>query len=199
MDRPGGEIEALGVVDDLRQGIDPGGLERGVTVEFNRLETLHDIAEGGALGASGGQGLLAQLVLEVGLARGAHHDGLDLFVEIDGGDLVVGEQHVLVEQIADGEIIGKIADRHHGDDLLAVEIEGQGALDDHRGVQGVAFVIDACDPLGELRIGRIGLQQITVHGRNMARIPAAAKGSASKTADEPSMNVAFRRDSGRGG
>ena len=54
------------------------------------------------------------------------------------GDDVVGAQHVLVEQIADREVVGMVADRHHRDDLLAVEKQRQRPLDHDRGLDRLA-------------------------------------------------------------
>ena len=96
-------------------------LQHRVGVEPDLLELLHQIAEHGALGAARGQRLLAQFILEIGLAIGADDDGLEFLVVIDAGDPVVGPQHVLIEQIADREIIRMVADRHHRDDLAPVQ------------------------------------------------------------------------------
>ena len=60
---------------------------------------------------------------------GAHHDDLEIVVILDLGDGVVVFEHVLVEQIAQREIFRIVADRHHGDDLLRVEIQRQRPLD----------------------------------------------------------------------
>jgi hypothetical protein len=137
------------------------------------VEALHQIAESGALGAARGLGPLLELVLEVGLALGAHHHGLDIVVVVDGGDLVVLAQHVLVEQVADRQILREVGDRHHGDDLLAVEIERQRPLDHHRGFDRRAVLVDPADPLGQARIGRIGAQIELRQHRRIRRLGAA--------------------------
>ncbi len=87
---------------------------------------------------------------------------------LDPRDLVVGAQHVLVEEIADREIIGMIADRHHGDDLLAVEKERQRPLNHDRGLDPSAFLIDAGDASRESRISRIGAHGELAERRRIA-------------------------------
>ena len=69
---------------------------------------------------------------EIGVVLGAHHHDLQIVVIFDLGDDVVVFQHVLVEQIAERQIFRIVADRHHGDDLLRVQIQRQRPL--HRDV-----------------------------------------------------------------
>ena len=52
-----------------------------------------------------------------------------------------------------------IANRHHGDDFLAVEVERQRALDDNRGGDRDAILVGALDPLGQAWIFWIGRDQ----------------------------------------
>jgi hypothetical protein len=73
-----------------------------------------------------------------------------------------GKQHVLIEQIADGEIFRIVADRHRGDDLLRIEEDRQRALDHHRGLDLGAGLVDAGDALAQPRIVRVGLNQVAV-------------------------------------
>ncbi len=114
--------------------------------------------------AAGGLHLLLELLLVIGLALGAHDDDRQLFVVIDAGDGVVGQQHVLVEQVAERQIFGMIADRHRGDDLLRIEEDRQRPLDHHRGLDRGAGLVDAFDPLGQAGIERIGANEIIVGG-----------------------------------
>ena len=103
MDGAGLEIERRRGVDLVGQRIEPGGAQ-GRLRQRDVLQRLHQVAEHGALRAAGGLHLLLQLLLVIGLALGAHHDDGELLVVIDAGDHVVGQQHVLVEQIADRQI-----------------------------------------------------------------------------------------------
>ena len=75
---------------------------------------------------------------------------------VDGDDLVVRAQHVLVAQVADRKEVGEVPDRHHGDDLLAVEEQGQRPLDRHRGLHRLAPVVAPGDAADESRIAGIG-------------------------------------------
>ena len=120
------------------------------------LQRLHQVAEHGALRAARGLHLLLQLLLVVGLALGAHHHDRELLVVVDAGDDVVGQQHVLIEQIAEREIFRIVVDRHRGDDLLRVEEDRQRALDRHGGFDRRAGLVDAGDALGQPRIVRVG-------------------------------------------
>ncbi len=79
---------------------------------------------------------------------------------VDAGDRVTRQQHVLVRQIADGEIVGIIADRHHGDDLLAVQEQGQRPFDDHARIDRIAVLVDAADRLSQARIVGVRLQSL---------------------------------------
>ncbi len=123
--------------------------------------------------------LLLELLLVVGLALGAHDDDGQFLVVIDAGDGVVGLEHVLVEQIAEREIFGMVADGHRRHDLLRIEEDRQRALDRHRGLDRGAGLVDAVDALGQPRIERIGADEIVVVGRihaaNVGEAAAAAK------------------------
>ena len=129
------------------------------------LQRFHQVAEHGALRAAGGLHLLLELLLVIGLALGAHHHDRQFLVVIDAGDGVVGLEHVLVEQIAERQIFGMIADGHRRDDLLGIEEDRQRALDRHRGLDRGAGLVDAGDALGQPRIVRIGADEIVVVGR----------------------------------
>ena len=83
---------------------------------------------------------------------------------VDAGDLVVGSQHVLIEQIADRQIIRMIADRHHGDDLLPVQKKRQRPLEHDGGIDRIAVLIDSSHRLGEPGIVRRWFQAKVVHG-----------------------------------
>ena len=126
------------------------------------LQRLHQVAEHGALRAARGLHLLLELLLVIGLALGAHHDDRKLLVVVDAGDHVVGQQHVLVEQVAEREIFRIVADRHRGHDLLRIEEDRERALDRHRGLDRRAGLVDAGDALGQPRIERIGPDEVVV-------------------------------------
>ena len=136
------------------------------------LELLHDVAEHGALGAPRGPHLLLELLLVVGGARRAHHHDLELLVVVDAGDHVIRPQHVLIEQIADGQVIRIVADRHHRDDFLIVQEQRQRPLVHDGGLDGSTLVIDPRHRLGQARIVGIGAQQELVHRRVMCGLKA---------------------------
>ncbi len=100
---------------------------------------------------------------------GANDDRLDVVVVVDRCDAVVGQQHVLIEQIADSEKIGMIADRHHRDDLAAVEEQGQRPLHDDRCLDLRTVMIDAGDGSGQPRIIGLGTDGEFFHRRMMGR------------------------------
>ena len=120
------------------------------------LDHLHQVAEHSALRAAGGLHLFPELVLIVGRPRGAHHGDGEVVVVVDPGDHVVGAQHVLVQQIAQREEFGIVADRHRRDDLLRIEEDGERPLDRHRGLDRRPGLIDAAHALGEPRVLRVG-------------------------------------------
>src|SRR5207245_10352665 len=107
-----------------------------------------------------GLDVLLALLLVIGAALGAHHHHREVLVVVDAGHDVVGPQHVLIEQIAEGEILGVIADRHRGDDLLRIEEDGERALDRDRGLDRRAGMVDAAHALGQPRIVWIGPEEI---------------------------------------
>ena len=125
--------------------VEPRGLELGGPRQLDSVELLHQVAEHRALGTARGLHLLLQLVLVVGLARGANHDGLDIVVVVDAGQLVLGLQHTLVEQVADRQQPGMIPDRHHRHDLARVEEQRQRPFRHHRGRYRLAVLVDALD------------------------------------------------------
>ena len=158
VDGAGLEVEARGGVDGVGQRVEVGGADGGGG-EGEALEALHHVAEDGADGAAGGAGLLLELRFVVGGASGADDDGFELGVVVDGGDGVVAAEHALVEEVAGGEVLRVVADRHHGDDLLGVEEDGQRALLDDAGLDGAALVVDAGDGAGQARGGGVGGDQ----------------------------------------
>ena len=96
-----------------------------------------------------------QLVLEIGLVVRAHHDDVKLLIIFDIVDRVRAGQHILVQQISDREQIGVVTDRHHGDDLLTVEKQGQRPLHDDGGLDLLTVLVDPGDRLGQSRVVRI--------------------------------------------
>ena len=85
--------------------------------------------------------------------RTHHHDG-KLLVVVDVGDHVVRKQHILIEQIADRQIFGIIADGHGRDDFLAVEKDRQSPLDRYGGLDPRASLVDAGHTLRQSRVVR---------------------------------------------
>jgi hypothetical protein len=86
---------------------------------------------------------------------GVDDDNLQIVVVDDFGDDVVGAQHVLIEQVAEREIFRIVVDRHHGDDLLRVQIKRQRALDRHADLDLSAGLIDAGHGFGQPLVRRI--------------------------------------------
>ena len=144
------------------------------------VERFHEVAEGGALRAAARLRALLQLVLEIGLAVRAHDHDREILVVIDPGDRVAGLEHVLVEQVAERQIVRVIVDRHHRDDLLGVEVERQRPLDDDARLDRLAALVDAGDAFGEVRIVRVRADEkagaLLVHGRSVAERPRAREG-----------------------
>ena len=95
---------------------------------------------------------LLQFRFEIGVVLGAHHDDLKVVVIFDLGDDVVVFQHVLVQEIAEREVFRIVADRHHGDDLLGVQIQRQRPLHRHPDFDGRTGLVGAGDALGQPRI-----------------------------------------------
>ena len=165
VDRAGFEIKRGRGVDLVRERVEP----RRAQLRFRQrdvLQRLHQVAEHRALGAARGLHLLLQLFLVVGLALGAHHDDRQLLVVVDAGYHVVGQQHVLVEQVAEGKILRIVVDRHRGHDLLRIEEDRERALDRHAGLDRLPGLVDAGDTLGEPRVERIGTDQVVLRLRH---------------------------------
>src|SRR6185503_12821690 len=91
-----------------------------------------------------------------------HDHNREFLVVVDARHYVVGQQHVLVEQVPDCQIFRVIADCHGGYDFLAVEENRQRALDGDRRLDARPGLIDAGDPLGQPWIERIGPDDVTV-------------------------------------
>ena len=114
----------------MRHLVEPGGAQLRLR-QRDAFDRFQQIAERGALRAARGLRALLQFCFEIGVMLGAHHHHLQVVVIFDLGDDVVVFQHVLVEQIAEREIFRIVADRHHGDDLLRVQIQRQRPLHRH--------------------------------------------------------------------
>jgi hypothetical protein len=74
---------------------------------------------------------------------------------LDFGYDVVGFEHVLVEQVAQRQIFGIVADRHHGDDLLRVQVKRQRAFNRDADLDSGAGMIDAVDLLRQSGVCRV--------------------------------------------
>ena len=112
-------------------------VERPLTLYLNAQEivtmmTIGDYPEYLALGY-----LLNQNMLK--------YDDVVTEVEYDG---VVVFQHVLVQEIAEREVFRVVADRHHGDDLLRVEIQRQWPLHRHPDLDRGTRLVGPGDALG---------------------------------------------------
>src|SRR5690348_1730569 len=68
-----------------------------------------------------------------------------------------------------------IPDRHHGHDLLAVEEQGQRPLDDDRGLDLPAVLIDPHDAPGKAWIVRVGPHCEFFHTANDGEIARVAQ------------------------
>ena len=90
-----------------------------------------------------------QFRLEIGVVLGAHHHHLQIVVIFDLGDDVVVFQHVLVQEIAEREIFRIVADRHHGDDLLRVQVQRQRPFHRHPDFDHSPGLIGPGDALGQ--------------------------------------------------
>ncbi len=165
VDRAGLEVEARLGVDLAGQLVEPGGLESRAGLQRHGLELLHQVAEDGALGTARRLHLLLQLLLVVGFAPRAHDDGVDVVCDLDGGDLVVGLQHVLVQEVADSEQIGAVADGHHRHDLAGIEEQGQRAFGDDGRHHLAAVLVDARHADGQARVVGGGADLEFLHGR----------------------------------
>ena len=137
----------------------PAGVQASVAIEHGPVEFLHDVAKQGPLGAARGQHLLRQLGLVVGGPLGPDDDHVDLVVVVEPGQHVVTPQHVLVDQVADGEMQGIVADGHHRHDLPAVQEQGERPLDDDAGFDRPAILVEPGQPSRQPRIGRVGDNQ----------------------------------------
>ncbi len=142
MDRTGLQIERGRGVDDLGEIVEPGGLQPRVRRQPNLVETFHDVAKDRALGAAGGAHLLLQLFFVVRCPLRAHHDHFQVVVVIDAGDDIVGAQHVLVFQVTDRQQVRMVADGHHCDHFLGVQVKRQGLFRHHLRVDRTAVLID---------------------------------------------------------
>jgi hypothetical protein len=86
----------------------------------------------------------------------AHHHHAEVVVVLDVLDHVGGAQHALVEQVADGEVLWPVEDRHHGDDLPPVQVQRQRSLDGDAGFDGGAGVVAAGNAPRQARVGGVG-------------------------------------------
>ena len=69
---------------------------------------------------------------------------------------------MLIEQVADRQVFGIIADGHGGDDFLAIEKDRQSPLDRYGRLDPRASLVDAGHTLGQPRVVGIGLDDIAV-------------------------------------
>ena len=166
VDRARLQIKAGGRVDLLRQRVEPACPQRRGG-EGHALQLLHHVAENGADRAAGSAGLLFQFGFIVRGADGADDDDLQVLVIVDGGYLIILQQHVLVHQIADCEVFRVIADCHRRHDFLRVQVDGERAFLHHRDLALAALMIDAGDGAGQAGVRRVGADdQVSRHYLN---------------------------------
>lgn len=143
----------------MRQRIEPGGFHRRGR-QLHVLQPLHHIAKNGAHRTTRGAGLFLQFFLIVGLAGGAHHHHLQLFVIVDAQDILARGQHTLIAQEPQRQILWVVTNGHGGDNFLPIQIDGQRALLDHRQGHRSAVFVMAGHATGESRAARIGRNQV---------------------------------------
>ena len=80
---------------------------------------------------------------------GGDGDGVDLPVDLDGGDLVKTGDQALVAQVADGQCFRRAAEGHQGDDLALVDVERQRMFAGDGGGNGLPVLVDGIDGEGE--------------------------------------------------
>jgi hypothetical protein len=148
VDSAGLEVERGHGVDRVRHLVQPGCAQFSLG-KFDAFDCLEQIAECRALRAAGCLCALLQLMLEIGVVLSPDHHDLQIVVIFDLGDDIVVFQHVLVEQVAQREVFWMVSDRHHGDDLLSVQVERQRPLHRHLDLDIRAGLVDADDALGQ--------------------------------------------------
>ena len=97
------------------------------------IDLFHQIAEHRALAASGGLGAPRGLAFDVGHAGArANGAGLGLPIHLNRDDVVDRRDQALVAQVANGERLGRRAQRHQRDEFMLVDIDRQRMLAGHR-------------------------------------------------------------------
>ena len=124
-------------------------------VEDDVVEGFHDVAKYRPQRAARRACLLGEFFLEIGFPLGPHDDGLCFLVVIYTGNHIIRAQHVLVQQVSDSETFGIVADGHQGDDLAAVQKQGERPLDGDGSIDRLAVLVCARDPFGQARIVRV--------------------------------------------
>jgi hypothetical protein len=142
-----------------------------IGIQYDIVEGFHDVAEHSAERAARRACLSGKLFLEIGFPLGTDDNCFGLFIIVDTGDYIVCAQHVLVQQIAGGEIFGIVADRHQRHDLATVEKQRQRPLNGDGGLDRFAVLVRASNPFGQTRILRIGRdEEIVVSGRGVGNV-----------------------------
>ena len=159
MDGTGFQVKARGRIDLPGQRVEPGCPDDGVRRKPDVVETLHHVAEDGALCATRGAHLLPHLGFVVGLTLGPHDHDTDILVEVDARDRIVGAQHVLVQKVSHGEQVRVVADRHHRDDLLPVQEQRQRTFGHNARSCDLPGMIHALDLRRQSRIAGVGADQ----------------------------------------
>ena len=110
---------------------------------MNGFKRIDYIADDRALGAAGCSLSLFRFDLEVRLNRCADDHDAQFLIIFDGIHRVGGAQHVLVDEIAQCQQVGMVADGHHRHDFLTVEIERQRTFRHHVQVNRLAVLVEA--------------------------------------------------------
>ena len=102
---------------------------------------------------------------------------------INANHVIIREQHALIEQIAQRQILWPVANRHHGHDFLTIQKKRERAFHRDTGFNDGARMISPRHAAREARIGGIGADdQGVMHGRKMGGARRRCKDCASYAA-----------------
>ena len=130
--------------------------EAHVPAQLDAFDLLHQVAEHRALAAAARHGaLLHARAQPFDALAGRHGDRVRLPIDLHRGDRLDRRHQALVAQVAQRKRLGRVPERHEGDNLALVEVEGERMLAGDRRRHHLAALVVGLDFEGR-RLGGVG-------------------------------------------
>ena len=161
-------VDRFVMPDAIEQAVQRRFAECCLKRQMDIVDFIHQVAEYRALAAAGGHCALVHAAFGNGLAEMRRDgNGIDLPVDLHRSNVVQSADQALVAQVAERQRFRGGAQRHQGNDLAFIDVDGERVFAGNGGRHDFAAFVDGVDLEGEWPAGLAELR--TVHRRNSTR------------------------------